>query len=767
MDSVTEPISEIGYQVFVSYAREDRTEALEIKASLEGEPGVTVFMAEKSIPGGTQFAEYIRKNLERSSELCLLFSPSSKESDWVLVECGVAFGFNLRITPVLLRTRPEELPAFTSSRNAKDFHKLQEYAHEVSDRASPTALLRFLVGSQEPDRCQVIAHCDDSKFTQYNMIAPGRDLENTLNDCYDLVAPLEIIEANPGDREKNTLQMMKEIRQKVNPWANGLFLLDSPRSNQVVDYVLSTYGQWVSGGQIRFRKYVNEDDPADRDAILLDGSGKEFVSDRFDLPNPHECQIGPFTDYFLLMRLPGSVLGLLRQDSVAWIICGIHSKASVAAARLFFPSPLRKLLRRLQVHGHAGEPTCFQGVFRVPKDCKVNQKTVEGFPTIDQVHLGHLRSRRTEATADDLDRHALPYFADPATYDEIELQIAHLDLVADCNFHCDGCIETPLRQRGMRLTFRAILDILCTLKDCGCRKVGFYGGEPTLHLEFPRVLRVASHMGFDLVLVTNGSRLHREEIRSAIKDCHGMQVRVSIDAGSQDTHSLVHGITGTPVFQQIVDATAHLIHSQVHVNISFLLRPSQDGSIGNIGELSSACKFWQEAGAKQFCIRPITEPGGTSPRLPTGNEAEIVRSVLARFGDFVSTPDWFRQSLAEGRIAPQPKAYRICYSAMYRIVISPWRPNAEPREGDPGAPIDTDLAWMSFCSYRRNDRASGGVLRKPFEQTWRQLRGEKAEWLNPHQMCNEVLCCRHTYNEGVAAYLRSTWHVEEHRNGGQ
>ena len=189
--------------------------------------------------------------------------------------------------------------------------------------------------------------------------------------------------------------------------------------------------------------------------------------------------------------------------------------------------------------------------------------------------------------------------------------------------------------------------------------------------------------------------------------------------------------------------------------------------MGNIAELPRACEFWQRAGAQQFCVRPMTETGGTTPWVPTGDEAEIVRSVLATFGDFVSTPDWFRKSLAEGRTARQPKAYRRCYSALYRVVVSPWRPQNERTGEDSGEPIDTDLAWMSFCSYRRNDSETGGTLGKPFVEAWHKLRGEKAERLDPHAMCNQILCGRHTYNEGVAAYLRSTQHVEEDRNGGQ
>jgi len=63
------------------------------------------------------------------------------------------------------------------------------------------------------------------------------------------------------------------------------------------------------------------------------------------------------------------------------------------------------------------------------------------------------------------------------------------------------------------------------------------GGEPTVHNKFIEIIEFVKD-NFELALVTNGTKLLKDEIRSSI--CKALWVRISIDAGTEKTFQLVH-----------------------------------------------------------------------------------------------------------------------------------------------------------------------------------------------------------------------------------
>ena len=130
-----------------------------------------------------------------------------------------------------------------------------------------------------------------------------------------------------------------------------------------------------------------------------------------------------------------------------------------------------------------GPPDYFEAVY-VPRDLNVEDE-VFNLTSIERVHFPQLLSRNATSMADEMDWHILPSFENETGRSQIPLHIAHIDVIAGCNFACPGCIEQGLRDINLRLSLERCIDILSSLKKCGCRKVGLYGGEPTLHPQFP------------------------------------------------------------------------------------------------------------------------------------------------------------------------------------------------------------------------------------------------------------------------------------------
>src|SRR5262249_37313786 len=95
--------------VFLSYCGADRDKAHEVFRQLE-QAGATVFLAERSIPGGERWEQMLLASLRGCRHFWVLCSPASMRSEWVLTECAAAWVLGKRILPILLGLRPEELP---------------------------------------------------------------------------------------------------------------------------------------------------------------------------------------------------------------------------------------------------------------------------------------------------------------------------------------------------------------------------------------------------------------------------------------------------------------------------------------------------------------------------------------------------------------------------------------------------------------------------------------------------------------------------------
>lgn len=737
------------YRVFISYAHHDKPEAERLKKELENTPNVSAHLAEvdTSIRLGTPFDDPLFESLRNSNEFCLLYSRDAQGSEWVLAECGAARALGLPITPILLGKSPDDLPAVIGRHQAVDFYAREEFVGHVSEQAAGAHLSGLLFGAGAQGNCRIIAHCDKEKCLASRVLPPGIELQQILAADHKAHADL-----NLGLPPANGSEATTFIDAGV------LFFVDSPPSNTTVGTILQNCGEWVAGGKIRFEDNAS---PRGEDGKVLISRGRSFVSNKLDHSREQSDDLA-YEDYAVLMKLPGRTAGLTREGAIVWVVFGIHLKGSIAAAKTFSRRNLRQLrtmirsqLRRM--------PDYFEVVFRVPEQCDVRgQFSIDG---CELVHASALAPRAVEVGADPLPLDQLQLFLERKKWPMIRLDTVHIDPIAHCNLACKGCIEEKERRVFARFSLEAMLEILCGIKRIGCKKVGFYGGEPTLHPQFPRLLDLAVGMDFDVVVVTNGTRLNDPEVLAAvIRNRKALQVRVSLDAATAETHARVHGLdetrakTKNNLFDYLLTALQRLIQERVYVSISYLLRPTLDGIEGNAGEVLQACKFWDDAGARRFCLRPMTKSGGSHPFLPSEEETVPLRKLLEQYGDFVSTPNWFKEFIQdEKRTSPeQSKSYRTCYSALYRIVISPWIGEVdESMPNDPSMPPETDKAWLSLCSYRRYVPDGFG-----FELQASAVSGCQEKILNyiarldPSRLCGEVLCCRHSYNDDVEKHIR-------------
>lgn len=121
-----------------------------------------------------------------------------------------------------------------------------------------------------------------------------------------------------------------------------------------------------------------------------------------------------------------------------------------------------------------------------------------------------------------------------------------LDLVSFCNHNCGWCVD-PLH-KGDSLDPAFISELLNELKSLGVEGIVFKGGgEPTLHRSFTNAIEEARILGFEVGIVTNGSRL-RESCDKIVRNAS--YLRVSIDGPTPELHWRIHK---SHDFERIID----------------------------------------------------------------------------------------------------------------------------------------------------------------------------------------------------------------------
>lgn len=134
-----------------------------------------------------------------------------------------------------------------------------------------------------------------------------------------------------------------------------------------------------------------------------------------------------------------------------------------------------------------------------------------------------------------------------------------VDPVAYCNHHCAWCVDPSHRPVTASRDFLwRLLEELATFTVNGLGAHGIVfkgGGEPTLHPDFPELVKKTRSLGFEVGVVTNGSRLLKPGLAEALAES-ASYVRVSVDGPTPETHYRIHGSRD---FEEIVVGVERLM----------------------------------------------------------------------------------------------------------------------------------------------------------------------------------------------------------------
>lgn|SRR3990167_4405411 len=213
-------------------------------------------------------------------------------------------------------------------------------------------------------------------------------------------------------------------------------------------------------------------------------------------------------------------------------------------------------------------------------------------------------------------REALDALATGSYTPPIHLQLIISDLCnQDCNFcayRMSGYSSNELFGRpdssgrtnpNRMIEYGKCVEILEDAKKLGTKAVQFTGGgEPTVHPNHVMIFEECLNRDMDLALVTNGVRLQGPLLRTITK---ASWVRVSIDAGTKETYSLIRRVDRN-IFNRVWENIDELvkIKGNLIIGIGFVVTKE------NWHEVLQCTQRAQDSGVDNIRISAIFQPEG-------------------------------------------------------------------------------------------------------------------------------------------------------------
>jgi len=245
-----------------------------------------------------------------------------------------------------------------------------------------------------------------------------------------------------------------------------------------------------------------------------------------------------------------------------------------------------------------------------------------------------------------------------------------IDLTNVCNQDCFYCNSADFRAKylvsGSKNDYLDLLDKLAswrkhTPKSIGSiRNINFTGGgEPTVHKNIGQIMEFAIDQGFQITLITNGSKLHRvvEQIpKEKIK--HIAWIGVDIDSANPKTYEDIRkSLTKESLYDTVIKNIKLATKKGFTVDIKGLLMPQN----ANEYELNLLFEMVKETGARQLHIRPFVD-------METDKLFEV-DSKLQELIKKIAEKNKVKYNLPLGREAP--RTYSKCHQMfLYPILAS-------------------------------------------------------------------------------------------------
>lgn len=233
-----------------------------------------------------------------------------------------------------------------------------------------------------------------------------------------------------------------------------------------------------------------------------------------------------------------------------------------------------------------------------------------------------------------------------------------IDLTNVCNQDCYYCnsadfrAEKPVQKKYTE--YIALLDKLAgwrahTPNSYGTTHTITYpgGGEPTVLVNYEKVIEHTIDLGFLGSITTNGSNLDRLLDTICVDKLRKLAwIGIDIDAGTESLYEEIRrSLTSRSLFTKVCDNARGLIQAGVNVDFKVLINPLNDNSEA----MNDLFKLVAELGGRMIYFRPVIVNGIAHPI--TDNTLQMLKHI----SDHYRLPYWVNTNKT------QPRNYKKCH----------------------------------------------------------------------------------------------------------
>jgi len=218
--------------------------------------------------------------------------------------------------------------------------------------------------------------------------------------------------------------------------------------------------------------------------------------------------------------------------------------------------------------------------------------------------------------------------------------LAVMDITNRCNYKCPVCFAEINEGDHYSLDLDQISKMLQSLlaRPTPCRNIQFSGGEPTLHPQFPEIVRKARDLGFKHIQVaTNGSRFADLDYVHLCEDSGLHTLYLQFDGMSDDVYLKLRG-------QRLLDKKIKIVENIAKSNMRIVLVPVIASSV-NVDQIGPIFRFALEHSKHitGISIQPAALVGRID--LPDQTESFNLATMATEFGEQTGLTrfphDWF------------------------------------------------------------------------------------------------------------------------------
>jgi MoaA/NifB/PqqE/SkfB family radical SAM enzyme len=197
-----------------------------------------------------------------------------------------------------------------------------------------------------------------------------------------------------------------------------------------------------------------------------------------------------------------------------------------------------------------------------------------------------------------------------------------------CNFSCDFC-EFGCTNEGPSIEIDALEKLLKEGRSLGIREVIFDGGEPLLYEYFEEALRLATHFGFAITVLTNG--WHFKNFLPQMKKYDVKRVIFGIDGATARTNDLIKKKKGA--WARVVEAVRLSREQLFTTGLHFVL------TAHNYRELDDFLMLSRNLAVDYVMISKLI-PLGRAQNAPdlmlSAEQEDLVRGIYEKHANFLS-----------------------------------------------------------------------------------------------------------------------------------